>query len=130
LHGVLQFNLNLEEFHVKINDDYVNFSAQRPIFAGNRSLVPMREVFELLGFTVGWDGDTELISLINADYNVHFSIGSNFFATNSTNYTLESPAIIINYATLMPIQAVLESVGYNTYWDTNSDGTRVLVIRK
>jgi hypothetical protein len=121
LHGVWRFNLNFEEFKIKTADgEYISFPAQRPFIAGNRLLAPVREVFEALGFTVGWDADTESVSLTNADYTVYFALGSASFTVNGTSHALESPALIINGSAFMPVAAVLEHTGYDVRWENDS----------
>ena len=102
---------------VTIDGQPVTFAAQAPVIVDGRTLVPVRGVFEQMGFDVDWDGGTRQATLTNDDYTVTLIIGSATFTTNGTSYTLDVPAQIIGGSTMLPIRAVLESVGYYLDWD-------------
>jgi len=110
---------------VTIDGEVVAFGAQAPVIVDGRTLVPVRGVFEQLGFVVDWDGDLRQASLTSDDYIVLITIDSTTFTTNGANHTLDVPAQIIGGSTMLPIRAVLESVGYYLDWDAN---TRTVLI--
>jgi len=105
------------EINVTINGEPVVFDGQNPTIVDGRTLVPVRGVFEHLGFDVDWNQGTQTAYLTSADYVVAISIGSAEFTTNGASYALDVPAQIIDGRTMLPIRAVLESVGYNVGWD-------------
>jgi hypothetical protein len=107
-----------EAITVTINGQKVVFNDQEPVIVDGRTLVPVRGVFETLGFNVEWDNSTRTAILTKDGYIVNISIGSNNFTTNGTSHTLDVPAQIINGSTMLPIRAVLESVGYALNWDS------------
>jgi hypothetical protein len=121
------------EIGVTINGTAVNFGDQPPAVVDGRTLVPIRAVFEALNFTVNWHAETEHVVLSRDDFVVSIGIGNDSFLTNEisshdsvlTQHALDVPAQIINGRTMLPIRAVLESVGYNVDW--NND-TRTVVI--
>jgi len=104
------------EIRVTIDGTPVNFAQQAPVIVENRTLVPVRGVFEQLGFAVTWDDATRAATLTRSDYTIVITIGSNVFTTNGTRHTLDVPAQIINDATMLPLRAVLESIGYRLDW--------------
>ena len=124
--------------HVTIDGVPVNFPDQTPVIVDGRTLVPVRGVFEDLGFDVSWNENTRMATLRrivsisgdSSDVPVRFTeeifitIGSDAFQYNSTlintpqNHVLDVPAQIINGRTMLPIRAVLESVGYSVEWNT------------
>jgi hypothetical protein len=106
-----------QEINVTIDGQAVHFRAQRPAIVDGRTLVPVRGVFEHLGFAVEWEGSTRTATLASTDYTVIISIGSANFTTNSASLTLDVPAQIINETTMLPIRAVVESVGYSVDWN-------------
>jgi hypothetical protein len=73
----------------------------------------VREIFEALGFTVGWDSDTETVSLTNAVTSINFAVGSAVFTVDNIQHTMEYPARIINGSAFLPIETVLETAGYS-----------------
>jgi len=83
-------------------------------------LVPVRAVFEMLGFEVDWNETFRIVTLTSDDYVVHIRIGIRGFTTNYRSYSFEVPAQIIDGRTMVPIRAVLESVGYRVAWNENT----------
>ena len=127
---------------VEINGFRVNFEGQPPEIVDGRTLVPVRGVFEQLGFDVEWDGDARqvrlgrpygsvgtgwqqvILTIDSADFSVYTEIASGAYPELSV-YSLEVPAQIISGRTMLPIRAVLESVGYYLNWD---GATRTVLI--
>ena len=113
---------------VTIDGQAVAFADQQPVIINNRTLVPVGGVFEALGFTPSWSGSAQTATLTRADYTVVITIGSATFTTNGVEHTLDVPAQIINNRTMLPLRAVLESIGIapdNIGWDGN---TRAITI--
>ena len=114
---------------VTIDGEAVIFSGQQPVIADGRTLVPVRGVFEMLGFEVDWNPDTRQATLARpmtrGDDIVVITIGNSVFTTNGTSHTLDVPAQIIGGSTMLPIRAVLESVGSDLDWDA---ATRTVTI--
>ena len=109
--------VTLHAVNVTINSQRVNFTDQAPTIIDGRTLVPVRGVFEMLGFDVDWDAAAQQVTLTRATDVVIITIGSAVFTANGTNHTLDVPAQIIGGRTMLPIRAVLESVGYYVGWD-------------
>jgi uncharacterized protein YkwD len=105
------------EIGVTIDDMPVVFEGQGPVIIEGRTLVPLRGVFEQLGFEVDWDQNMWEATLTNEDFQIKVVIASLTFTTNGIAYPLEQSAQIIDGRTLLPIRAVLESVGYFVDWD-------------
>ena len=104
---------------VLINGEPVNFADQNPTVVDGRTLVPVRGVFEELGFDVQWNAATSQVTLTGNDV-VVITIGSNVFTTNGVSSTLDVPAQTIGGRTMLPLRLVLESVGYSLDWDTST----------
>ena len=104
---------------VWVNGIQVEFVDQEPIIVDDRTLVPVRGVFEYVGFEVDWNPESRQATLTSDDYEVILTIGSAKFTTNGVVHMLDVPAQIINGRTMLPIRAVLESLGYYVYWDNN-----------
>ena len=114
------------EILVTINGQQVIFQGQGPIIADGRTLVPVRGVFEVLGFYPEWDGISRTVTLTRDDYIVVLTIGSYIFTTNGVEHALDVPAQITADRALLPLYAVLTSIGYGATWDS---ATRTVVIR-
>ena len=110
---------------VTVDGEVVAFEGQQPVIVSGRTLVPVRGVFEHLGFTPTWSGSTQTATLTRNDYTIVITIGSTTFTTNGVEYELDVPAQMISGRTMLPIRAVLESVGYELDW---VGSTRTVVI--
>ena len=105
------------EINVTIDGVPVVFEGQGPTIIDGRTLVPIRGVFEHLGFDVQWYGGTQQIILFRGTTNVIIFVGNDRFSRNGEFFELDVPALIIDGRTLLPIRAVLESVGYDVDWN-------------
>ena len=105
------------DISVTINGNAVDFAGQGPVIADGRTLVPIRAVFETLGFGVDWNEATQLVTLTRNTDIVTLFVGVDSFVSNGNVFPLDVPAQIIEGRTLLPIRAVLESVGYDLGWD-------------
>jgi hypothetical protein len=125
-----------DEIKVTIDGELVTFTGQQPIIVDGRTLVPVRGVFEALGFEVSWLPETRTVNLQKFGepneierpiiHWVTIRIGSETFNANSgVDRPLDVPAQIINGSTMLPLRAVLESVGYSLDWDGD---TRTVII--
>ena len=110
---------------VRIDGVAVVFDGQLPTIVDGRTLVPVRGVFEHVGFDVDWDPISRQVTLTSENYEVILTIGSAEFTTNGIVHTLDVPAQIIGDRTMLPIRAVLESVGYHVSWD---DRNRIVLV--
>ena len=121
--------LHAGEVNVTIDGLPVDFEGQPPAIIDGRTLVPVRGVFEALGFEVGWDQYTQTAILWQTGYIHHegeavevvtteitITVGRDAFTINDRDIPLEVPAQNIDGRTLLPIRAVLESIGLNVDW--------------
>lgn len=104
---------------VLIEGQRVAFADQNPVIIDGRTLVPVRGVFEDLGFTVDWNPATSQATL-TGDHVVVITIGSSVFTTDGVSHTLDVPAQTIGGRTMLPLRLVLESVGYYLGWDAGA----------
>ena len=107
--------------NVTVDGERIVFPSQSPVIVDERTLVPVRAVFEFIGFGVAWDEHTRTVTLARDNDIVNISIGSNVFITNNRPYALDVPAQIIGGSTMLPIRAVLESVGYYVGWEASTN---------
>ena len=102
---------------VYVDGGKVNFD-QQPIIQNDRTLVPMRRIFEALDAEVYWDEPTQSVTAVNGTDVILFQIGKTaLFKNGQLTYTMPVPAQIINDRTLVPLRAVAESFGCDVAWD-------------
>jgi len=102
---------------VTINGAAVVFDDQAPVILEDRTLVPVRAVFESLGYYIVWDEQTRTATLTRAGLIISITADSEFFYINGEVHTLDVPARIINDRILLPIRALVEGVGDYVSWN-------------
>lgn len=113
-----------DNISVVLNGEKIEFDVQ-PQLINDRTMVPMRAIFESLGATVEWDEATQTVKAQKEDTAIVLTIGSEYMYVNDTAVLLDSPACIVDGRTLAPVRAVSEAFGINVAWD---DGTRTVTI--
>jgi len=120
-----------EQIAASINGSNIDFDVP-PQIINDRTMVPVRAIFEALGARVSWDENTQTVTAKSDRYWVSLKIGSNTMehinykeTTQTSFYTLDSPAVIIDGRTLVPARAVAEAFGCSVEWDAN---TKTVVI--
>ena len=106
-----------DEITVTVNGEHVNFPDQQPVVVDGSTLVPVRGIFETMGFDVDWEDETSTAILVREPYTIRVQLGSSTFTTNGVLHQLGVPAQSIGGRTMIPLRAVLESVGYDLDWD-------------
>ncbi|BCJ87759.1 stalk domain-containing protein [Effusibacillus dendaii] len=92
---------------------------QQPVIVNDRTLVPMRGIFEALGAQVNWDDATQTVTATKANLQVNLQINSLVATKNGTSINLDVPPKIINDRTMVPLRFVSESLGAKVDWNAN-----------
>ena len=113
-----------KDISVEISGKKVEFDSQ-PVSYNNRTLVPMRKIFEELGAEVGWDGATMTASATKGDKTVKLTIGSRLMYINSTEITLDTAPIVLSERTLVPVRAVAEGLDCDVNWNSGANTVEI-----
>jgi hypothetical protein len=101
---------------VKLNGSALSFDVA-PQIINDRTMVPMRKIFESLGASVDWNGDTRTITSSKGDTSIVMAIDNPVMTVNGTEVTLDSAPVIVDDRTLVPVRAIAESFGSTVDWD-------------
>ncbi len=104
---------------VLIDGEQIDFDVQ-PTTINDRTMVPVRAIFESLGATVDWDENTKTVTAKREDKTVKLTIDSKTMYVNDKTKKLDSPATIFGTRTLVPIRAISEAFGCQVGWDSKS----------
>lgn len=115
--SVLSVSVFASDISVVLDGTEVAFSAQEPVIVGGRTLIPLRGVFEQLGYEISWDGATKTATFDNGENIIEITAGSDTFVMNGEAVSLDVPASIINGSMLLPLRAVGEAAGLEVSWD-------------
>ena len=113
------------EINVLINGQKVDFDGPGPLIISGRTLVPVRGVFETLGFDVDFNPQLQQVRLQSESDRIIISIGSEAFSLNGTRHETSVPAQIIDGRTMLPLRDILRRVGYNVGWDSATSTVHV-----
>ncbi|UZN01429.1 copper amine oxidase N-terminal domain-containing protein (plasmid) [Lysinibacillus sp. MHQ-1] len=86
----------------------------------NRTLVPLRSIFEELGATVIWNQNTKTISATKDTTNISLKLGTKTAVINGQAVSIDVPAQIRNGTTLVPLRFISEALGANVKWDNKT----------
>lgn len=91
----------------------------------NRTLVPLRSIFEELGAIVQWDQKTKTVTATKEKTQVWLKIGSKNTKVNGKTVTIDVPAQVDNGVTLVPLRFISESMGANVEWNSNDQSATI-----
>ena len=127
LFSLLSANASAQEkaVTVKVN----NFVIESPVAAqiiNDRTMLPMRSIFERVGANVSWIEEERIIIATKGKKLITMQIDNPMMSVQSiTNdeivkIELDSPPIIKDDSTIVPVRAVAESLGYSVEWDAQT----------
>ena len=107
---------NDAEVEVIVNGEYVEFDVP-PMLENDRTLVPMRAIFEALGAEVSWYPEDRTIVAVRGGTTVFMQVDDWYMSVNDEWIRLDAPPRIVNDRTLIPLRAVAEAFGAQVGWD-------------
>lgn len=111
--------------NVIINGNKTEFDVP-PKIINNRTMVPMRKIFETLGANVEWVSEAQLIIATKGIKIIAMEIGQNSFSITdiTTGVTetveLDVPPQIVDSRTLVPVRAISEALDMNVGWEAET----------
>lgn len=129
---------NTQDIQVHIDGVPLEIRGTPPVIQNGRTLVGIRDVFEALGFDIGWDGSVRMVRLTRSyvggntfvDTRITFIVGEPYFDISHEEVVgraeifvgrghgrFDVPAQIINGSTMLPLRALIEAIGYQVSWD-------------
>ncbi|MBE7060883.1 MAG: copper amine oxidase N-terminal domain-containing protein [Ruminococcaceae bacterium] len=119
-----------KEIKVVLNGQELSFD-QPPVIINDRTMVPIRAIFEAMGYAVEWNQNTKTATATKGIDKIVVQIGNHIisYTTNgvSGTYYCDVAPQIISDRTLVPVRAIAESAGCNVDWDGN---TKTVYINK
>ncbi len=108
-----------DEVSVYLNGEKMQFDVQ-PIIINDRTMVPMRAIFEALGCVVAWDDASQQAIGFKNGKKVVVSIGNNTAFVGGKFVEIDQPPVLLNDRTLVPLRFVSEAYGCEVGWDDAS----------
>lgn len=119
--------LAADDITVNLDGKAVSFDVA-PIIENDRTLVPVRAIFEALGAQVEWDEATRTVISAKGDRSCVLQIDNTAMfvsttadgSTTTDTKTLDVPAKIVDDRTLVPLRAISEAYDCTVDWDGES----------
>lgn len=107
------------DIKVVIDGDELNLDVS-PVIINGRTMIPLRAIFEYFGANVEWNADTRGIYAYLGSVNVSMHVGRESAIINDKKVTLDSPPVIADGRTLVPVRVVAEAFYANVGWDADT----------
>ena len=117
---IIDIKLTIGEKLMVIEGDIAVELDVPPTIINDRAMVPLRAIFEALGALVSWDGETQTVFAINNNTVIAMQIGQDAMYSNGERIELDSPSVIIEDRTLVPVRAIAEAFGNNVDYDAET----------
>lgn len=110
---------------VELDGKAIEFDVQ-PQIINDRTMVPVRAIFEALGATVDWDQATQTVISTKGDTVIRLTIDNPVMKVNDKDVTIDAPACIVDERTLVPVRAISEAFNLSVDWD---GATKTVIIK-
>lgn len=87
-----------------------------PFIRDGRTLVPFRFIGEQLGASIGWNPTNRAVSYVAGDIEITLFIDSTTALVNGEEITLDTPPILENSRTVVPVRFISEALGFTVDW--------------
>ena len=91
-----------------------------PCIINNRTMVPLRAIFEALGAVVSWDDESKTVLAAKGDTVIVMQVGQAVMYVNEDKVELDSPSVIVDNRTLVPARAIAEAFGNEVGYDVET----------
>lgn len=105
-----------DDITVFLNGKQLEFD-QPPIIYNDRTVVPMRKIFEELGMMVQWFEDEQRITAYNGSTNITMFIGNASVYVDNRELKGDVAPMIVGDRTLVPLRIIGESLKGDVEWD-------------
>lgn len=117
----ISLSVYAQDINVCLNRRDMSFSSQEPVISNGRTLVPLRGLFDNMGYSIDWNSITKTVTLSGNSVNtIKITIGAESYTVEGESFKLDTPAQIINGSAMIPLRAVAEATGAAVYWDVDS----------
>ena len=101
---------------------------EAPFLMNDRTMIPLRGLFESLGATVDYNEITKQAIIKTDEREILLEIGNQFVLVNGQLESLDAASQLKNNRTYIPLRFVAEALGYQVDWDAQN--RRVLINTK
>lgn len=101
---------------LKVNGNCITTDTQ-PYIEGDQTYVPIRFIGEALGAETQWMEEEQKVVLKFGEETFELFPGNSQIIINGAEEEIDSPVVIVNDRTMVPVRAVGEKLGFTVDWD-------------
>ena len=105
-----------DEIRVNLNGREISFDVP-PQMINDRTMVPVRAVFEAMGATVSWDPQTSTVQAVKGNAQVEMTVGQGFARVNGNAVPIDAPPVNLDGRVLVGARFAAEGFGCRVEWD-------------
>lgn len=111
------FSVQAEDaISVTLNGKKLEFDVP-PMLIQDRTMVPLRAIFEAIGAKVDYDDTTKKITATLGPREITLRVNTPAMYVNGSEYMLDVPATVVDGRTLVPVRAVAEAFNCEVTWN-------------
>ena len=118
------FYANAQDITLVVDGKKVNCDVP-PILRNNRTMVPVRALFDCFGADISWDDQTRRVLLSSGGTEIVLTIDSNIAYVDSVPNRLDCEPILVNDRTLVPVRFISETLKYEVSWDEKTQTVNI-----
>ena len=122
---------------VQLNGNFLDFkdnngNVSNPKIINNRTMVPMRKIFEAFNASVEWDDTSKTVVAKTDSKEITLTIGNekatikDLNTNNTETSTLDQAPVISENRTLVPVRFIAEGLEKDVAWDANQRAVIVI----
>jgi hypothetical protein len=111
------FRITTDNLTIQLDGKNVATDVAPYIDANSRTMVPVRFISEALGAEVGWDANSQTVTVTKGPTVIKLTIGSRQIITNGIATTMDTAAIVKDGRTFVPVRYIAEALGLTVSWD-------------
>lgn len=117
------------EAEVQLNGQQLDFTdaegnVVKAQIMNNRTMVPLRKIFEVLGCEITWDGENEIVTATKGDTQIVLQIdevtATKTVSGRKETISLDTAPVIYQNRTLVPLRFVAESLEKQVGWEAST----------
>ena len=102
------------------NGELIDFDVA-PIMENDRTLIPLRGLFEKMGAVVEWDGQNQTAIVTKDDMVLSVKIDHYGAKVNDSCKYMDVPARLVESRTMIPLRFLSEELGYTVIWNEHNN---------
>lgn len=118
------------QINILYNDSVIQYQDVKPVNTDGRVMIPFRVVLESMGANVEYDDSQRLVTAKKDDIEIKFTLMDDTIYVNKngeeSTVKMDTPMIIVEDRTLVPIRFMSEALGMQVGWDGDTETVLVM----